>query len=395
MKNLHICLWMAGNANWMGGAIYTQNIARAIASLPIEERANIKISVACLSSHLNLVQPIVKYVDKVYTYGKPIIKISHTLADRLVFLPPEIFNPLNIDFLYSTYAGKKAPYAWGGWIADFQHHYYPEFFSQKQLHRRSLINKKIADNAPVVVLSSKMAESDFHRFYPNAAPKTRVMNFISYLEPEYFQLNPQETKEKYQLPDNFFLVSNQFWPHKNHNLIVEALGILKKRNIFPTIICTGSFNSDSEHCSKLLTRIRELGLENQFKILGLIPRIDQIQMMRQCLAVIQPSLFEGWSTVIEDARALGKPILASNFPVHLEQNPPNTLFFGQNDPEQLASLISEGLFQFNQGLDVNAEEKAKYKNQQQTLNYGRSFLEIVKQTINNQKQENIKITTYA
>ena len=34
--------------------------------------------------------------------------------------------------------------------------------------------------------------------------------------------------------------------------------------------------------------------------------MDQLRLMKESLGVIQPSLFEGWSTVIEDAKALNK-----------------------------------------------------------------------------------------
>ncbi len=37
------------------------------------------------------------------------------------------------------------------------------------------------------------------------------------------------------------------------------------------------------------------------------------------MAVVQPSHFEGWSTLVEDAKTLGKPLFVSNLPVHREQ----------------------------------------------------------------------------
>lgn len=383
MKKLHISLWMAGNSGWMGGAIYTQNLARAIASLPLEERANIKLSIACLSSNLNLVKPILSYVDQVYIYGKLYLKICHSLAERLVFLPSQIFNPLKIDFLYPTYVGTRYPYSWGGWIPDFQHHYFPEFFSKKEIDRRNVLHKKIADFAPVIILSSQMAQSDFHHLYPKAASRTKVMNFVSYLEPEYFEVNPQLIQEKYGLPDSFFLISNQFWKHKNHALVIEALGILKQRKIHPTVVCTGSLpnNNNSEYFSQLISRIEELDLGKQVRILGLIPRIDQIQLMRRCLAVIQPSLFEGWSTVVEDARALGKPMLVSDFPVHLEQNPPHTFFFERNNIEQLALLISEAFYRLKPGSNMEEENAARQNNSSAIQAYGRQLIEIVNTSI--------------
>ena len=48
-------------------------------------------------------------------------------------------------------------------------------------------------------------------------------------------------------------------------------------------------------------------------------RAEQLLLMKYAQAVIQPSLFEGWSTVIEDAISLQVPVIASNLPVNIEQ----------------------------------------------------------------------------
>ena len=61
--------------------------------------------------------------------------------------------------------------------------------------------------------------------------------------------------------------------------------------------------------------------------------------MRHCCAIIQPSLFEGWSTVVEDARALGRPIIASDIPVHREQLGKDATFFSPHDVKSLAAAI--------------------------------------------------------
>jgi glycosyltransferase involved in cell wall biosynthesis len=61
--------------------------------------------------------------------------------------------------------------------------------------------------------------------------------------------------------------------------------------------------------------------------------------MRESRAVIQPSLFEGWSTVIEDAKALGVPVIASDLPVHLEQLGKEGAFFSRTDATELADKI--------------------------------------------------------
>ena len=54
---------------------------------------------------------------------------------------------------------------------------------------------------------------------------------------------------------------------------------------------------------------------------------------------MQPSLFEGWSTVVEDAKCLNKFIFLSDLPVHREQNPANVCFFDPYDEDALTDKL--------------------------------------------------------
>ena len=61
--------------------------------------------------------------------------------------------------------------------------------------------------------------------------------------------------------------------------------------------------------------------------------------MKNSYAIIQPSLFEGWSTVVEDAKALNKFIFLSDLNVHKEQNPKNASFFDATNEEDLVEKL--------------------------------------------------------
>ena len=76
-------------------------------------------------------------------------------------------------------------------------------------------------------------------------------------------------------------------------------------------------------------------------MLGVISRADQLQLMRHSQAVVQPSLFEGWSTVIEDARSLQVPVLASNLAVNQEQLGNGGTYFDPHKPDELAALLKD------------------------------------------------------
>jgi glycosyltransferase involved in cell wall biosynthesis len=382
VKKLHICLNMVSDPTWSGGVLYIQNLVRAISLLPPEDRKHIRLSLAVEKANLKLAEPVQDRVDRVYVDGlfeNSYLKICKLLAAYAPFIPLNLLNPRSHDFIYPHCARTRAPYKWAGWIPDFQHHHLPHLFSQEEKARRNADAKKLADAAPLIVLSSQMAQSDFCHLYPYASDRSTVMHFASSVEPDWFEFDPQKIQVKYDLPNKFFLVSNQFWEHKDHTVIVQALTILKGRNISPTVVCTGSLTDyrNPQYFKQLLSSIEELGLQQNMKILGLIPRIDQIQLMRRCVAVIQPSLFEGWSTVVEDARALGKPILVSDFPVHLEQNPPNSYFFERQNAEELAELMSKSISNLEPGPHTQLENLAKQENQEKVIAYGRRFLELV------------------
>ncbi len=65
--------------------------------------------------------------------------------------------------------------------------------------------------------------------------------------------------------------------------------------------------------------------------------------MKNAEAVLQPSRFEGWSTVIEDAKAMGQLVIASNIDVHVEQLGDNGIFFFPDDPLELANIMEKVL----------------------------------------------------
>ena len=97
--------------------------------------------------------------------------------------------------------------------------------------------------------------------------------------------------------------------------------------------------------------------------------------IRASAAVIQPSQFEGWSTVIEDARALGKPLIASDFPVHLEQNIPNSSFFRMGDPADCALAITH----FLKKKEIPPSSPSVHD--ARILEFARTFLNIVNSTL--------------
>jgi glycosyltransferase involved in cell wall biosynthesis len=229
------------------------------------------------------------------------------------------------------------------WLYDFQHFELPDFFSKNDIADRNLLFDGAMKMSAKIILSSEHARDVCNQLYPNHASKTSVLSFVPTLPGSVFTMDSAYVKTKYNLPETFFYLPNQFWVHKNHDVVIRALKHAKDLGHNVTVVCTGStFDSrDDMHFARLLEQMAVNGLIANMLVLGLVPRADVFALMKECRSIIQPSLYEGWSTSVEESKCLDLSIILSNIPVHLEQNPAKGKFFSPFDPEGLAQLLIE------------------------------------------------------
>ncbi len=386
-----IGLLLPMDSQWMGGIVYIQNLVKALGMLAPDQRARIELFLIAASTadptpYASL-QPLVDHLCL-----EPCLSLSffNRLRRRVGRAVAQLEDPClarlaqrhKLDFLYPVMGSFGASLAlgcyWAGWIPDFQHKILPHLFSATEHRSRDREIARLAQEAPTLVFSSQSALQDFRRFYPTLPAMPVVLRFRTVPEANWFEGDPVETQRRYELPDEFLLVSNQFWHHKNHRALFEALYLLKQQGIRPLVVCTGKLHDYRfpQYGEELLALIKEYEIEAQVRFLGLIPRQDQIQLMRRALAVIQPSLFEGWSTVVEDARLLGKPLILSDLEVHLEQDPPYGYFFARHEPAALAETIQSTLPHLLPGPDWSREQKAYAESLVQCQTYAQEFLKI-------------------
>ena len=214
---------------------------------------------------------------------------------------------------------------------------------KKHIVSRNIRIKLGLINNDDMVLSSQDVLDDFIRFYKfSKNVRMHIFHFVSVIE-DFDNVKSDDLKAKYSLPDRYFMVSNQFHKHKNHKVLFLALARLKERGIIKHLAITGKFPSaaDSPYLAELHNLIDQFKLHDQITLLGLISRKDQLLLMRFSQAVLQPSLFEGWSTVIEDAKSLQVPVVASNLNVNIEQLGKDGVYFDPLNPEELASILAD------------------------------------------------------
>ncbi len=250
------------------------------------------------------------------------------------------------DLISHNHAGRQRGMPTLPWIPDFQHKYLPELFQRNDLRTREKL-EEITKYFGQVLLSSRSAEQDFNATVNNSKTvRTFVLRFATGQARHMPRTEVEARCRKYDLPKHFFLVANQFWVHKNHAVLIDALRALASD---AQIVCTGVVTDPRHpaHVPELMDRARALAVHERFKILGAIPYDDVTALMHKAVAIINPSLFEGWNTAVEEARSLGKRTVLSAIPAHIEQAPPDAVYFSPKNPVELASALQLVLDQYN------------------------------------------------
>ena len=331
---------------WMGGVMYILNLIKPLNRLDDKVKPEIVLfHTAELSPFLEEIR--YPYLEVVLCSFPPVaagnlrswLFRKNVFYDKLVKRHPvDALYPVKNFPVKSRNAVKMV-----AWYADLQAKYYPEFFSWKILLHRNIRLHFMLRNASDLVVSSDAVKDDFKRFFKiRKELKIHVLHFTS-INDDYPEVDFQVLQEKYELPESYFMVSNQFHRHKNHRVAFLALAELKKQGILKYLTVTGKFPkaTDSPYLAELHRIIEENDLQDQIRMLGIIPREDQINLMHWSEAVLQPSLFEGWSTVIEDAISLQVPVIASGIPVNREQLGEHGTYFDPHDAGQLAEILAD------------------------------------------------------
>ena len=287
-------------------------------------------------------------------FERHILKWSHPALHRFLELEA-------VDFAYPCVTGgeKTGKYRTAHWIADLQYAHYPEFLDPQVLRDQERYLSAIARSASTVVVSSQFGASDCSRLFPSSRNRLYIMPFRVQLAQDLLPKESVQATRRYNLPGRFILISNQFWQNKNHRVVFEAVSKLKEQRLRINLVCTGHVYDHRlpKYSDTVHAMIHELGIADRVFLLGAIPRMQQVDLMRRAIAVVQPSLFEGWNTAIEEARAIGRRVIASNIPVHQEQSWERMSLFNPQDLDALAFQI-EQIWSSDESGDVDLTREA-------------------------------------
>ncbi len=264
-----------------------------------------------------------------------------------------------IDLLWFTHPVQERtsiPYIFTIW--DLGHRILPAFPEMtgdiSDWNERENVCREMIYRATRVLTANEQGKKEILENYSIPADKIRIVPF-----PLSNICNMEETKPDIQLPEEFLFYPAQFWPHKNHIRIIEALRILRdEKNFKINVVFTGA---DRPLKKYIIEEIGKNNLNDQIVFAGLVTSQELKYLYTKSCGLIYASLFGPNNIPPYEAICLKKPVIISDIPGHREQMGNAALYFNPYDSDELADRIYTLLNDENVRKELNSNSEELYK----------------------------------
>ena len=386
---LKIGLHIMGGMRWTAGEIYLRNLCYSLRHMgPKELRTSLLVA-----EELPATRDYARTIeaDDVLVYHRPrrwtplwgINALTRRLWSRDIVMGG-VLREHGINVVFGpTLVDKYCRIATLAWIYDFQHIHLPSMFSDEEQLCRDRVFHQCARSATRIIVDTESSRKDFASFAPRYVGKVRALSPISYIPDSVYDSDLGALLKQYHLPEKFVYLPNQFWKHKNHEIVFRAVKGLKDRGVRISVVCTGNPMDYRHitHFADLFEKLSRWNIREEVLYLGLVPHDHVLMLMRQSLCVMNPSLFEGWGITVDEARSLGKRALLSDIPAHREQSPAKAAFFHPQDCDDLLAKLGQIWRDVRPGPDVELEDEARHERPGRLSAYAEAFIAVAREAV--------------
>lgn len=221
-------------------------------------------------------------------------------------------------------------------IHDLMHRYESHFeeYQNGEYERREKLYSMMCKYTDGILVDSNIGKQHVIESYNIDENKVFVLPFVP---PTYLLESINiDVKSKYSLPEKYLFYPAQFWEHKNHINLLQAVKILKDKNIEVNLVLVGSKKNNYE---KVIKKIDAIGLKNNIFVLGYVSNDDMASLYKNALATVFVSLIGPTNIPPMEALTLGSPLICSNAYGMPEQVGDAALLINPKDPLNIADKI--------------------------------------------------------
>lgn len=262
---------------------------------------------------------------------------------------------IGIDMFWFTMPGIydcSYPYIYTVWdLGHRRNPFFPEVSRSGWMWEcREQTFRKMLYKASYILTGNKEGKKEILENYP--VPPQKII--ISPFPVAEFCHNSERTPD-FPLPEDFFFYPAQFWPHKNHIVILDALVYLRDvYNMAPSVIFTGSDKGNRQYIE---SKVIEYNLSEQVLFTGLVDDEVMKYLYTHAVAMIFASLMGPNNMPPIEATYLNCPVIITSLDGHKEQLGDSALYFDGHNSQELAAHMKAVLSDGKMRNDLKARQK--------------------------------------
>ena len=275
------------------------------------------------------------------------ITLNRLLGGFVFFQPFDaIFEKDGVDLLYFTGPSpiclflERLNYVYTFW--DLCHRDYPEFPEVREsfeFEAREDLARKALPKAVAVIAESPLGKENLEKRYGLDQNRVHWISISPAQRPSEQEDSSFDPRKKAEIPSGspYVFYPAQFWAHKNHRLIVDALACLRKAGSDDVyaVFC----GSDCGNLPAVLEMAKQKGVDDLVKYVGFVPDEQMSAFYKQSLALVMPSYFGPTNMPPLEAFALDTPVIVSDLPGIRDQVGDAGLLVPPDKPESLRDAI--------------------------------------------------------
>ena len=195
-------------------------------------------------------------------------------------------------------------------MPDVQHEFFPEFFEQQVLQWRRQTYGPSALNTDVLFTLSEHAKATIVEKFRIAPEKIVVIHLDA--DAEFRKPLPERPSAAFtalQLPERYLYFPANFWPHKNHSNVLQALKLAAAQGEDTLHLVLSGSPAGSE---KLQEEVKSLGLRGKVHFKGYLDKAVIPEVYRNAVALLFATKFEGFGIPLLEAFYCGTPAITSH-----------------------------------------------------------------------------------
>lgn len=278
-------------------------------------------------------------------------------------------------FMMPVHQQVDVPYVFTIW--DLQHRlqsFFPEVSQNGTFDKRECFYRTVIQQAAYVVVGNQTAKEEVIRFYGMPDDRVKAIEFPT--PPFALKKNDDgfDIKKRFAISQAYLFYPAQFWPHKNHVVLVEALKLLHEQHGQDIVLVfTGSDKGNKDYIEQLVC---EYGLEEYVYFLGFVSIQELKALYKNALALVYSSYFGPNNIPPLEAMALLCPVITADVAGMREQLGDAALYFDPRDSVGIVQhilLIQQDSALRNSLIEKGLRRAGSWTNK----DYLRSILDIV------------------